>query len=95
MCDRNLDRGTIGIEMRFLGVEPYHRLKNLLPEATFVDANPLLNNLRMVKTEEEVRRMHIASKATEKAIEAAFKTIKEGTTGLDMERIIGATHYKE
>jgi len=95
LCERNLDRGTIGIEMRFLGVEPYLRLKNLLPEATFVDANPLLNNLRMVKTEEEVRRMRIVAKATEKAIEAAFKTIEEGTTGLDMERIVGATHYEE
>jgi len=93
--DRNLDRGTIGIEMRFLGVDPYHRLKSLLPEATFVDANPLLNELRMVKTEEEVRRMRIAAKATEKAIEAAFKTIEEGTTGLDMERVVGATHYEE
>lgn len=93
--ERNLDRGTIGIEMRFLGVDPYHRLKSFFPEATFIDANPLFNDLRMVKTEEEIQRMRVAAKATEKAIEAAFKTIKEGTTGLDLERVVGATHYEE
>lgn len=92
--DRGLDRGIIGLELRFLGVEPYHRLKSLLPETRFVDALPLLNELRMVKSEEEVRRMRIAAQATEQATEAAFATVEEGVTGLDLERVIGASHYQ-
>jgi Xaa-Pro dipeptidase len=91
--ERGLDRGTIGVESRFLGVEPYHRLEYLLPQARFVDALPLLNELRMVKSGEEVRRMRVAARATERAIEAALATVVEGITGLDLERVVGASHY--
>jgi Xaa-Pro dipeptidase len=92
--DRRLDRGTIGVELRFLGVEPYQQLRSMLPEARFVDALPLLNELRMVKSAEELRRMRVAAHATEQAIEVAFATVREGTTGLDLERVIGAHHYQ-
>lgn len=93
--DRKLERATMGVEMRFLGVAAYRRLQHLLPHATFVDANPLFDELRMVKTEEEIRRMGIAAGATQNAIEAAFKSVNEGTTGLDLERVVGATHYEQ
>jgi len=94
LSERGLDRGTIGIEFDFLGAGPYRRLQSLLPEARFVDALPLLDGLRMVKSEEEVRRMRIAAAATERATEAAFAAVEEGITGLDLERIIGASHYQ-
>ena len=92
--ERSLDRGTIGLEVRFLGVEFYHRLESLLPEARLVDALPLLNELRMIKSDEEVRRMRVAAQATEQATEAAFASVEEGCTGRDLERVIGASHYR-
>ena len=91
---RGLDRATIGVELRFLGVEPYQCLRSLLPEARFVDALPLLSQLRKVKSEEEVRRMRIAAQATEQAIEASFAAVEDGVTGLDLERVMGSNLYQ-
>jgi Xaa-Pro dipeptidase len=92
--DRGLDRATIGVEMRFLGVEPYSRLRGLLPDATFVDALPMLSELRMVKTAEEVRRMRFVAQATQDATEAMFAVVEEGTTGYDVERMLAVNHWK-
>jgi Xaa-Pro dipeptidase len=92
--ERGLERATIGIEFGFLGVGPYEHFKRLLPEARFVDARPLFCELRMVKSEEEVRRIRIAVQATERAIEAAFAAVQEDVTGLDLERVVGASHYQ-
>jgi len=38
--------------------------------------------------------MRVAAQATEQAIEAAFAAVEEGITGLDLERIMGASHYQ-
>ena len=92
--ERGLHRGTIGIEFGFLGVGVFEYLRSLLPEVTFVDGISLLEEMRMVKTEEEVQRMRIAARATEEATEAAFAAVEEGFDGFMMERIIGASHYE-
>ena len=92
--DRGLDCVTIGVEKRFLGVEPYDRLRSLLPNAAFVDALPMLSELRMVKTAEEVRRMRVVAEATQDATEATFAAIEEGSTGFDVERMLATNHWR-
>ena len=91
---RGLDHGVIGVEMRFLGAEPHQRLSTSLPDATFIDGTAMLSHLRMVKSDEEVRRMRVVAKATEQAIESAFQSVTVGTTGLDLEQVLGASHYR-
>jgi Xaa-Pro aminopeptidase len=92
--ERSLAHATVGLELRYLGVESYLYLKSLLPEARFADALSLMNELRMIKTDEEVQRMRVAAQATEQATEFALATVEEGCTGLDLERAIGTGHYR-
>lgn len=91
--DRGLEIGTIGVEMHFLGAGLYEQLRLGLPDAKFMDGTMVLDQLRSVKSDEEVRRMRIVAKATEQAIESAFQSVNVGTTGLDLEKVIGASHY--
>jgi Xaa-Pro dipeptidase len=58
--DRGLANSTIAIEKRFLGVKYVEALKSLLPGVTLVDAEEILWQLRMVKCEEERRRLREA-----------------------------------
>ena len=92
--ERGLDRATIGVETRFLGVEAYARLRRLLPEAEFRDVLDLFLELRVVKSGEEIRRLRVAAQATQKALATAIETLRPGMTGLDLERVIGAKHYR-
>ena len=92
--ERGFERATIGIERRFLGIEAFEKLQRLLPEATFRDVLGLFDELRMVKTEEEIRRMRIVATATQEAYRAALKCVQPGMTGLDFEHIFGAEHYR-
>ena len=92
--ERGLERATIGIERRFLGIEAFEKLQRLLPEATFRDALGLFHELRMVKTEEEIRRMRIVAAATQEVYRAALKCVQPGMTGLDFEHIFAAEHYR-
>jgi Xaa-Pro aminopeptidase len=92
--ERGLDQATIGVEMRFLGVEAFEKLRRLLPEAQFRDAADLFLELRVVKCAEEIRRIRIAAQATQRALSMAIECMRPGMTGLDLERVIGAEHYR-
>ena len=91
---RGLDKATIGMELRFLGIEAYDKLRRLLPNATFREVLDLFDELRMIKCEEEIRRMRFVAKSTQEAYIAAFECVKPGMTGLDFEKIFGAEHYR-
>ena len=92
--ERGLDRATIGVELRFLGVEAYGKLRRLLPEAEFREVLDLFLELRVLKAEEEIRRLRLASSATQQALAIAIDTMRPGMTGLELERVIGAEHYR-
>ncbi len=77
--EKKLDRGTIGIEMRYLGVKYVDRLKELLPHARFVDAENVLWRLREIKHPEEIRR---AREACARTGRAWLKTVKRAVKGM-------------
>lgn len=85
IIDKGLDNGCIAIEMRYLGVAYLSRLKEFLPEATFVEAEGLLWELRKIKTTEEIRRTRIACDKTCDVWLRVMKLAKEGMTEKDME----------
>ena len=86
--DRGLASGTIGIERRYLGVSVFERLVELLPKATFVDGLPVLDELRRIKSPEEIRRMEVACDAARHAHLQVQAALRPGMTGLDIARIV-------
>lgn len=75
-----VERGRIGYDGKIAPVYLYELLKKALPEAEFVEATNFFQKLRMVKSEEEIRRLKDSHAILEHAISAAFKATKVGIT---------------
>jgi Xaa-Pro aminopeptidase len=93
--ESGLSRGRIGIETDYLPARDYLKLKGLVPEASFEDAEALFGTLRMIKTEEEIDRLRRAGKAAEKVHHEAFNRLKPGMSELDLAGFIVAGLYGE
>jgi Xaa-Pro aminopeptidase len=76
------DRGRIGVEKRFFSAIDFERLRNRLPKAEFVDADPIFDRMRAIKTPEEIRILGDAAMATDAAIRVAFTEAAAGMTEL-------------
>src|SRR5262249_17891011 len=92
--ERKLSDKTIGIEKQFLSVNAFEKLQRALPDARFREVSPLLLELRTVKTAEEIRRLRVVTAATQNALAEAIASLQPGTSGLDIERTLGAAHYR-
>ncbi len=75
-----LTSGRIGAELPFLPVDAFLALRAALPEIEVVDATPLLNELRAVKSEAELEIMKRAYTGVAEAIRAAFRLSGPGDT---------------
>jgi Xaa-Pro aminopeptidase len=53
-------------------------LERLLPNATFIDASPFLEEMRMVKSEEEINMLRQAGKIARKVVDAMVSTARPG-----------------
>lgn len=93
--ERNLIRGKIGIEKAFMSIDTYERLKSEVNEASFVDITDLLQNLRAIKTSEEIKRLRKSIEITEKGYEAAMSLISEGVSDFDIIRDFKITVARE
>ncbi len=60
--------GTIAIERSFLPADAFDVLRRDLPEASFVDASPLLGDLRAIKRPAELERLRQAHRVVAEAI---------------------------
>jgi len=92
--ERGMGAGVIGIERQFLTIAAFEKLRRALPEAKFCEVTPLFLELRAIKSAEEIRRLRLVTRATEGALAAAIKGLRPGTSGLDLERALGAEHYR-
>lgn len=79
------------IEKEQLNVERYEKLTALFGDAVFVSAEEKLRLMRMVKTEEELKKLRIACELADFAIETGVSEIKEGKTELD---VLAAIEYE-
>ena len=57
LVEKGLDRATVAVEERYLGVKYVKSLQRRLPNVTIVDAEDALWQLRMIKCNEEQRRL--------------------------------------
>ena len=69
----------IGVELPFLPADAYTILHSELPQATFIDASPLLGELRAVKSDAELELIRGNAEGTAAAIQA---TVASGATGV-------------
>ncbi|GAG73790.1 unnamed protein product, partial [marine sediment metagenome] len=59
-------------------------MRDLLPKTEFVDAKPILDKMRSVKSAEELKLLSDSNMATAKAITVAFETARPGDTERDI-----------
>ena len=78
--ERGLARGTIGVEQPFFPADGFAVLRRALPHATFVEATPLLEELRAVKRPDELALLREASEAVVESMQAVMRATPPGTT---------------
>lgn len=74
------DGPTVAVETPYLPAEAFAVLRRELPGATFVEATPLLEELRAIKTPEELALIRQASENVVAAMLATFEASAEGDT---------------
>ncbi len=77
---------VIGLEMGsyYFSALAYEKLKASLPNATFKDASLLVNNVRLIKSNQEIQYMKRAAKLVEKGMDAAISHIEVGARECDV-----------
>ena len=78
----------IGIEPSFLPVDAHAVLRDGLPGASFASATLALEQLRAVKTPDELSCIERASSGVVESMLAAFAAAREGTTKTDLVEIL-------
>lgn len=86
LTDRKLDRGTIGVEMDnyWFTAAALASLQQHLPNATFANANALVNWQRAVKSETELDYMRIAGRIVGRMHERIFEKVEPGIRKCDL-----------
>ncbi|WP_137390165.1 M24 family metallopeptidase [Rhodoligotrophos defluvii] len=85
IADRGWRSARIGIELESYYYSPkaHMRLTAALPDATFVDADLLVNWIRTVKSPAEIAYMRDASRLAEAAVRKAYEVIEPGVRECD------------
>jgi Xaa-Pro dipeptidase len=86
--DRGLGEARIALELAAIPAARYLRLRELLPRATFVDAAPILWELRKIKSPPEVERLRHVAEVTDAAVSEAFERLDASCRETDFERLL-------
>lgn len=80
--EKGLSTKKIGLEMGqdSLNAASYFELQKMLPDSRLVDASFLVNQVRMVKSEQEIACMKLAGKVTANGMKTAAASIAEGVS---------------
>lgn len=79
-----LANAKVAVEMAYLPAGDFTRLKRLLSGVTFENADPILNRLRQIKTEEEKALLRRLSRMADQAITDALKAVRAGDSEMDI-----------
>jgi Xaa-Pro aminopeptidase len=82
--DKGLAGKKIGLELMEMPGLWLDHLRKLLPETEFVDAKPILDELKSIKSPEEIKHLSASNMATAKAITVAFEMARPGDTERDV-----------
>lgn len=78
----------MAIEKSHMNVERYEEIQNRFPGVSIVGAEKKLQEMRVIKDEEELRRMEKAGELADYAIEVGVQAIREGITELELVAIV-------
>jgi len=81
-----LAEGTIGVELPFLPADAFLALQRALPKARLLDATPVLDELRAIKTPTELAHLRTVYDRVAEAIQAAFAAGQPGITTAEIAR---------
>jgi len=79
-----LTEGKVGVQLESLSAKLLEELKKKAPKSEFVNASEITSDLRMIKSEEEIKLIRRACEVTDRALEATVKMAKEGVSELDL-----------
>ncbi|MGO9413128.1 MAG: M24 family metallopeptidase, partial [Spirochaetia bacterium] len=79
-----LTSSRMGVEFPFLPADAFIALRQELPEAVFVDATPIFDELRAVKNEREVSILRNVYAGVAESIQAAFRGSHAGESTLQI-----------
>jgi len=87
---RNSEPQTLGLELDVLPVRDYFRYRDLFPRARFMDASPLIRDIRKIKSPFEIELMRVAGDIGKKAYQEAREILKEGMTEIEFGGLLEA-----
>lgn len=95
---RNLGNARIGIEAGFgqrlgMNILQFQNLTEILSQAEFVDASPLLAAVRMIKSQGEVGYLREACEISQRALEVGFSGLKPGQTERELATSIAQSMF--
>jgi Xaa-Pro aminopeptidase len=82
--------GNLGLEFDMLPVRDYLRYQNLFPEVKLMDASPILQEARKIKSPFEIDLMRVAGKIGQKVYREGKKVLKEGMTEIEFGGLLEA-----
>jgi Xaa-Pro dipeptidase len=91
--DRDLLTGKIGIEESVRYVF-YEGAAKAAPQVSLTSATPVTAGCRMIKSENEIALMRLASQVTLTAYEAVYHALHDAMTSADVEALVEAAHQK-
>jgi Xaa-Pro aminopeptidase len=83
--EKNILHSRGGMELDTIPVTSYERLKQILAFDAFVDVSPLIRELRMIKSDFEIRQIKRSGEIVDSVFNRAPEVIKEGLREIDIE----------
>ncbi|WP_416151596.1 M24 family metallopeptidase [Salipaludibacillus sp. HK11] len=76
----------IGVEMDnyYFSAKAFDRLKRALPNATFLDGDLIVNDVRLIKSDQEIDYMNIAAQIADQAMYQGVESIRAGVRECDV-----------
>lgn len=97
--ERGLTKGRIGIELGFgqrLGMnqEQLHTLVEALPDVEFVDATPLCQAVRMIKSGAEIERLAKAAEISTAGVESGWRALRPGVSERELLAVMATSMFE-
>ena len=94
--ERTKGNGRVGISsLKNLSAGIYNDLRKNLPACDFIDADPILLNMRLSKSEEEQRLLKRSAEIIDNGFQTLLKSIRPGVTERELVGILEATHRRQ